>query len=689
MPHPPTFSSLFPAGYPRRLGRYTLLSPLGEGGMATVHVAQRDGDPRLCVLKQLHLRLTDHEETSRRFYREAHIASQLNHPGIARVVDAGVEDGVFCIALELIAGQTVEQIIRRARARGGTLPFEVSIHILLQALDALVHAHELSGPDGTPLGLVHRDLSPRNIMVGYDGHAKLIDFGIAKGRVDDHQTAVGVLMGTPYYMSPEQARALEVDPRSDLYTLGAVFFELLTGHRLVSAKGRARILMAVVQDPTPKLSVRNPLAPPELGPVLEKALEKDPDRRFPTARSFRAALFEAYEAALARARSAPPTERLHRVGVEQVGRFLQELMPEGEARARALLEEARGAGGAGPPFEATRLAVDPEALEDPRAVVPTRLADPELFMDPTRASRPFDGSWEEARLEPTIAGLPAPGGPATSAPPSRAAEPRFFLEPTWSSPGPRHGPPVPLARRGLALAFLFAMGLGGTSWLLADCAASFSTNAGKEARTAGAPSREARGADSSREAASTEPRPAGRAQAASAATDQLPVGAEAADGEAGAPRAIRAEPRPPPMGRAPATPAPWGRAPAKPASGRVREDPEEVKPEPPTRPPERDLRAPRPLPNTRDASSDGRTKPRAGSPLTRLERALRTLRARPDRAAALRLAERIHREAAELPAGRARWEVQAEVERVMRISDVDAMIDALDSAVTALAQALR
>ncbi|MEL6187597.1 MAG: hypothetical protein AAFU79_23505, partial [Myxococcota bacterium] len=126
--------------YPRQLGRYTLIAPLGEGGMAAVHVARREGDPRICVLKQLHAELASHADSKRRFQREAHIASFLQHPGIAHVVDAGVEDGIFCIALEFIAGQTVEQIVKAARSRGGTLPFEVAVEIMDQALDALDHA---------------------------------------------------------------------------------------------------------------------------------------------------------------------------------------------------------------------------------------------------------------------------------------------------------------------------------------------------------------------------------------------------------------------------------------------------------------------------------------------------------------------------------------------------------------------
>lgn len=377
--------------------------------MATVHVARRDGDPRVCVLKQLHAQLAEHEETSRRFHREAHIASYLDHPGIARVVDAGVEDGVFCLALEFIAGQTVEQLVKRARSRGGTLPFEVTVHVMLAVLGALAHAHEATDPAGHPLGIVHRDLSPRNLMVGYDGAVKVIDFGIAKGQVDDHRTAVGTLMGTPYYMSPEQASGEVVDARSDIYTLGAVLFEMFTGHRLVTASGRPRILMSVAREPAPPLSERNPHAPRELGPVLAKALEKDPERRYPSARLFSAELAGAFAAAVARTSRTPGAVRLGFIEPPQLGAFLLELAPEGEAKARALLEAVKRAAPVLDAGAATRVA----AADEP-AVVPTRLADPALFQEHTRAADP-----SEMAFEPTMYGLPEGGTPASA--PVRAA----------------------------------------------------------------------------------------------------------------------------------------------------------------------------------------------------------------------------------------------------------------------------
>src|SRR5688572_2889976 len=311
--------------------------------MAKVWVALKDGAADVCVLKQLHVQLEQNSEAAKRFIREANIASQLIHPSIAKIVDAGLEGTRFSLAMEFIAGQTVEAMVTKAKEKGGILPLEITIPIVLQSLEALAYAHELRDPDGSRLGIVHRDLSPRNIMLNYAGQVKLIDFGIAKGDVDEYKTAAGVLMGTPYYMSPEQARALPVDKRSDIYTLGAVFFEMLTGKRLVQAKGRAKILMSVARQLAPPVSSVNPNVPSALDPVLAKALSKKPDERYTSAEDFASALRLASEGA---AFTAP----------DVLGAFLRELFPQGESKAAAMVTRARALLGDAPPVEATRVA---------------------------------------------------------------------------------------------------------------------------------------------------------------------------------------------------------------------------------------------------------------------------------------------------------------------------------------------
>lgn len=381
-----------------------LLEPLGEGGMARVFVAQKDGATDVCVLKQLHVQLEQNSEAAKRFIREANIASQLTHPNIAEIVDAGVEGGRFCLAMEFIAGQTVEAMVKKAKEKGGILPLEISIPIVLQSLDALAYAHALRDQaDGKPLGLVHRDLSPRNVMLDYAGRAKLIDFGIAKGDVDEYKTAAGVLMGTPYYMSPEQARALSVDKRSDLYTLAAVFFEMLTGKRLVQAKGRAKILMTVARQLAPPVSSVNPNVPKALDPVLQKALAKKPEERFADADAFAAAL------RLAAGEAAFTTQ-------DVLGAFLRDLFPEGEAKAAAIIHRARQAAADVPPVEATRVAGG-------EAVMPSPLSTPAELGGKTRTG------YLDPNLDP--GGTPAPFDPAATSSPAHF---QTFADPATFDP---------------------------------------------------------------------------------------------------------------------------------------------------------------------------------------------------------------------------------------------------------------
>lgn len=343
-----------------RLGRYLLLEPLGEGGMAKVFIAKKDGATSVCVLKQLHLQLEEQDEAIKRFTREAHIAAILDHPNIAGISDAGVEGDKFCIAMDFIEGQTVEALVKAQRRRGEVVPFDVTVSLMLNALTGLIYAHEVKDPEtGRSMGLVHRDLSPRNIMLSYEGETKIIDFGIAKGEVDEYKTAIGSLMGTPYYMSPEQARAQSVDQRSDVYTMGAVLFEMLVGRRLVQAKGRAKILMTVAREPAPPPRTLNPAVPEAVEQVVLKALQKRPEDRWQSAREFHAALKEA-------------GGRLGTANEDRLGRFVKTLFPEGQARA-AELRSLGQSDGPGPAVEATRVAQTDESGE---LVMPSALSKP-------------------------------------------------------------------------------------------------------------------------------------------------------------------------------------------------------------------------------------------------------------------------------------------------------------------------
>ncbi|MCK6545269.1 protein kinase [Myxococcota bacterium] len=310
-----------------RLGRYTLLEELAQGGMSRIFVAQKDGADDICVLKQLLVELRTNEVAAKRFYREAHIASFLDHPNIARLIGAGFEDDCFCLAMEYIPGADLDSILRALPDH--RLPWELGVTIALFVLDALAYAHAARDPDGRALDVVHRDVAPRNIMVGFGGHVKLIDFGLARGKVDAFATEPGVIMGTLRYISPEQARSEEVDKRSDLYSLGVVVYELLTGQKIVQEKTPLAALRTIMEGTPPLMRALNPSVPAEIEIAVARALEKQPRDRWQTADEMKSALLEAVGPSFAWERA------------PELGDLVRRLFPEGEQRARSLVAVGR------------------------------------------------------------------------------------------------------------------------------------------------------------------------------------------------------------------------------------------------------------------------------------------------------------------------------------------------------------
>lgn len=277
-----------------RLGRYALLRPLAEGGMGQVYLARRDGSESICVLKTLRNEVVKDEISRKRFIREAQVAAYLDHPNIAKLLDAGFEDGTFCIAFEFIPGKDLESMLHTLMAQRRLLPFPVSISAMIGVLDGLDYAHQATDPAGKPLGLVHRDLSPRNMMLGFDGTAKVIDFGVARASLDDFKTAPGMVMGTFRYVSPEMARAEALDRRSDIYASGVVLYELLSGVPVVmpSAVAVDMLRSVVAKSPDP-LGQVNTQIPASLSAAVMRAIEKRQADRWQTAAEFRSAIVAA------------------------------------------------------------------------------------------------------------------------------------------------------------------------------------------------------------------------------------------------------------------------------------------------------------------------------------------------------------------------------------------------------------
>jgi phosphate transport system substrate-binding protein len=275
------------------IGGYRIIARLGRGGMAEVFLAVRGGlvgFSKLAVVKRLRPDLIEEEQADR--YRtflldEARIAARLRHPNIVPTFEVGEHGGQPFLAMEYLEGQPVSQVLMRAQRRGLEIPVELSLRVVADTLAALDYAHRLTDYDGSPLGVVHRDVSPQNIFWTYAGEVKLVDFGVAKFAFAN-QTETGVLKGKLGYMAPEQARGEAIDGRADVFAAGVVLWELITGRRLVHAKTQAAQLHMLLFDLLPPLHAVKPDVDPAIANICERALERDPARRYPSADAMRA-----------------------------------------------------------------------------------------------------------------------------------------------------------------------------------------------------------------------------------------------------------------------------------------------------------------------------------------------------------------------------------------------------------------
>jgi serine/threonine-protein kinase len=276
-----------------KLGRYEILGKLAAGGMAIVYVARAHGVAgfeRLVAIKVLHANLAHEEEFIKMFLDEARLAASIRHPNVVPTIDiSDSEKSGYFLVMEYIEGDHLGQLLSSANKAGERLPIRVTLRIIGDALGGLGAAHDLRDEQGDKRNLVHRDVSPHNIMVGRDGVARLTDFGVAKAEDRLTHTRDGQVKGKLAYMAPEQAASGTTDTRSDLFSMGVILWECLTGQRLLRAESTAATLHKLLHGEIPKpSSVLSELAP--LDPVLEKALSRDPELRYPTAEAFARAL---------------------------------------------------------------------------------------------------------------------------------------------------------------------------------------------------------------------------------------------------------------------------------------------------------------------------------------------------------------------------------------------------------------
>lgn len=275
--------------YPIEFGEYRLLRKLAQGGMAEIFLAQ-DAKGGICAIKRILPHLAHEESFIRMFIDEARIVSHIQHGNVAQVYDQGKASGYYYIAMEFVQGHSLLALSERAKSMKIPLPRGLLAHIIAELLGGLGSAHSARDAKGRHLGIVHRDVTPQNVLISYDGEVKLIDFGVAKARARLTQTEAGFTKGKLSYMSPEQARGEELDSRSDLFSVGIVLHEITTGGRLFNKEGPGGILGAIVNDPIPPPSLRAKDYPKELEQICMRALDKDVDRRWQSAEEMRDAL---------------------------------------------------------------------------------------------------------------------------------------------------------------------------------------------------------------------------------------------------------------------------------------------------------------------------------------------------------------------------------------------------------------
>jgi len=268
------------------IGRYELLARLGAGGMGEVYLARATGTSgfeKQVVIKRILPHLAQDPEFVRRFIAEGKLVVRLRHAGIAQVLDMGEQDGVTFIAMEYVDGRNLGDLARLARASGIATPVELVATLVVKLLEALDYAHHAADEQGHPLGIIHRDVSPANVMISRAGEVKLLDFGIARVTERLHATATGAIRGKYSYMSPQQAAGAELDARSDLFSVGVLLWELLAGHRPFDGASDLLTLDKIrFFEPGP-LCAAAPSVPPALGALVDRLLAKDPEQRFPTA----------------------------------------------------------------------------------------------------------------------------------------------------------------------------------------------------------------------------------------------------------------------------------------------------------------------------------------------------------------------------------------------------------------------
>lgn len=349
-------------GAPEVVGRYALFGEIASGGMATVHLGRlvsEAGFARTVAIKKLHAHLAKDPSFAAMFLDEARLAARVQHPNVVSTLDVVSQDGELYLVLEYVLGESLAKLVGPMRRSGERVPLRIAATVVTHVLLGLHAAHDATDEHGDPLGIVHRDVSPHNVMVGIDGIARVLDFGVAKAAGRVQTTRDGQIKGKISYMAPEQARAGTTDRRTDVYGASIVLWELLAGARLYSGANDAVVLTSLLAGATTPPSATNPDVPAALDAIVMRGLANDPDKRWQTARDMAIAIEETAPVATAR----------------QIGDWVTSVAGDAlDARAdqvRAIERAAKEADALVRETQRARMSMTSEPVEPPRRNAPT------------------------------------------------------------------------------------------------------------------------------------------------------------------------------------------------------------------------------------------------------------------------------------------------------------------------------
>ena len=406
----------------QRIGRYEVLDHLASGGMGQVYLARSTGlggFERRVVVKTLDPGNDDDDAFVTMFLDEARLLGQLHHQYIAPIYEVGCdEDGRYFLVMDYVHGETAETVFKRRDKRGGQLPLPFTLTVVSAVASALDYAHALTGRDGSPLDIVHRDVSLSNVMVGYDGAVKLIDFGIAKAANRGTKTAVGMLKGKLAYLAPEQIIHKPIDRRADIFALGIVLYELTTGTRAFRGESDLITLERITTGEVAPPSQVVPGYPPELEAIVMKAMRVDPDARYQSA------------GALGRALEAFAAVRGIALGHAAISHEMAQLFSERRRRfARSSADVKSDTA-----LKAIPATPDPDAEITP--IVPMQDLTPVTPIEPVYAIEPVQAIETEETTEPREL-------PPSELPPAPLV--RFLRPPSITAEVPRFAQPSPFS----------------------------------------------------------------------------------------------------------------------------------------------------------------------------------------------------------------------------------------------------